>query len=269
VVATDDFPSSRYLWAAQAARGFDVVAVEPGAVADAIDERTAAVAVSLVSPLTGRLLDAAPVVARARDAGAVVVLDAYQAVGVVPVDVIALGADVVVGGTCKWLGGGSMGLAFLYVREHRVAEWSPAYPGWVGHADVAAFASTFAPHRTAWRFQQGSPAVEPLYTCRRGLEAVREVGVDALRARSVALTTRIHARALAAGLRGPTPADPARRGGAVVLEVPDGPRVVAALDRQGYDVEWRPGYGVRVGPHPGCTEAECDDVVDAIARVLG
>ncbi len=269
-----DFHSSRYLWAAQERRGFELVEVTPEDgvalrgedVLRYLDERTALVALSLVSPRTGALLDAEPVVKAAHDAGALVVLDAYQAVGIVPVDVRRLGADVVVGGSHKWLGGGGTGLAFLYVHPRLSERLEPVYPGWIGHAEMVGFAERYTPAKGAARFQQGTPALEPIYSARAGLRLVLEVGVEHLRARSLALTERMHARAREAGLPVVTPREPSRRGGMLCIRADNPSERVAQLAEVGIDIDSRKGAGLRVAPHPCSTEEECDRVVAELAR---
>lgn len=271
-----DFHSSRYLWAAQARRGFQVeevrpedgVALRPEDVLRRLDSDVAIVALSLVAPLTGSLLDAAPVVKAAREAGAIVVLDAFQALGVVPVDVRALGADVVVGGPQKWLHGGGTGLGFLYVRPELAERLEPAYPGWLGHSDSFGFSKGYVPAPGAARFQQGAPALEPVYTARAGLRFVLEASVEAIRARSVALTGRMHTRATEAGLAVVTPADAALRGGTLCMDVPEPAAVVSQLADIGIDIDSRPGAGIRVSPHPCSTEAECDGVIAELAKLV-
>lgn len=270
-----DFHSSRYLWAAQERRGFSVtevrpedgVGLRPEDLLRHLDERVAVVALSLVSPRTGALLDVAPVVRAAHEVGALVVLDAYQGMGVVPLDVRRLGVDVVVGGTHKWLCGGGTGLAFLYVRPSLAERLEPAYPGWIGHRQMVGFAERYEPALGGTRFQQGTPALEPIYTARAGLRFVLEVGVERLRERSVALTQRMLARAHEAGLPVTTPREPERRGGMLCFDVADGSSVVEHLGSLGIDIDTRPGAGVRVSPHPCNTEEECDRVIDALARV--
>jgi selenocysteine lyase/cysteine desulfurase len=278
LIASTDFPSSRYLWLAQARRGFEVVelapraedAVAPVVTADqfvaGIDERTAVVATSLVSPRTGALLDAAAVVRAAGVYGALVVLDVYQAIGAVPVDAPALGADVIVGGTHKWLSGGDTGLAFSYVAPALAERLEPMYPGWFGHVAPKAFAARFLPAPGARRFQQGSPAMEPTFTARAGLRTILGAGIDSIRRRSLELTSRLLVRADAHGMRVLTPRAEARRGGTICIDVAGGEAVVAALEERGIDVDHRPGR-VRVSPHFCQTQAECDEVIDAIAEI--
>ena len=128
-----DFKSSRYLWTQQSLRGFAVTPIgveqtwlSADEICAAIDERVAIVALPLVSPQTGAVLPLAEVTEHARRMGAVTVVDAFQAVGIVNVDVEALGADVVVGGMFKWMCAGGMGVAFMYVRPAWQSGWSPS-----------------------------------------------------------------------------------------------------------------------------------------------
>jgi len=276
VISSGDFHSIRYLWAAQARRGFDLVTVPANGPAHAlaetftphVDERTSVVCLSLVSPRTGALLDVRPVVETAKRVGAIVVLDAYQAIGVVPLRVREIGADVVVGGFHKWVGGGGTGLSFGYVDPELSAQLDNPFPGWMAHADLLGFCEEFVPARTAEKFQQGMPPMEPIYTSRAGIHWVLGVGVEAIRARSLELTGRILERANERGLIVRTPVEPSRRGGTICMDVPAGDALVAALAEQGIDIDVRPGAGIRVGPHACSTEDECDRVVDAIAARL-
>ncbi|HVJ91823.1 MAG TPA: aminotransferase class V-fold PLP-dependent enzyme, partial [Labilithrix sp.] len=274
VTTSLDFHSSRYMWRAQARRGFELQEVEPAdgveiatdRIVAAIDERTAIVAAALVSPRTGALLDIRPVIEAAHKVGAIVVLDVYQAAGIVPIDVRTLDADVIVGGTHKWLGGGGTGLSFLYVRPELANRLEPAYPGWIGHASVLSFADEYVPAPGARRFQVGMPAMEPIYTARAGLRTVLEVGVDAIRKRNLALIDRIIERARSHDLRVRVPRSPEARAGFVCIDAPRAEVIVNRLDSQGIDIDYRPGAGLRVGPHYCHREDECDRVVNAIAE---
>jgi kynureninase len=210
------------------------------------------------------------VIRAAHDHGAIVVLDAYQAVGVVPVDVQALGVDVLVGGTHKWLGGGGTGLAFMYVRPSLAEQLVPAYPGWFGCGEsVMDFSDGYVAPRGARRFQQGTQGIEPIYTARAGLRTTLEVGVDRIRARSLELTGRMFDRFEARGLRVTTPRPAEARGGMLVLDLPNAAAIEEALGGRGIDVDFRPGAGLRVGPHFCYREDECDRVVDAIVEAAG
>ncbi|MFK7990088.1 MAG: aminotransferase class V-fold PLP-dependent enzyme [Sandaracinaceae bacterium] len=273
VISSGDFHSTRYLWRAQERRGFAIDEVDSNGPAhgveqtflDAIDERTAIVALSLVSPRSGALLPVEAIAARCREVSALLVLDAYQAVGIVPVDVRSLGADVVVGGTHKWLHGAGTGVAFGYVEPELAETLRPAYPGWIGHASMLDFGDRFIPHRGARRFEQGTPAMEAVYTSGPGVDAVLEVGVEALRQQSLRLTEHL---ATCVRARGWDLRTPERRGGmlCVGLEAPN--EVVEALAADGIDVDARPGAGVRIGPHPCQTIEEMDRILCALDRVM-
>lgn len=219
VTTSLDFPSTRYLWHAQARRGFEVievpspdgVAMPADALVAAIDERVAIVAVSLVAYGNGALLRARPVIDAAHAAGALVILDAYQAAGIVPIDVRALDADVVIAGTNKWLHGASSGLAFAYIKRELAERLAPAYPGWFGHARMLDFGAAYVPAAGARRFEQGAPSVEAVYAARAGVRFAIDVGVEAIRARSLALSDHLIAGADALGLPLHTPLDHAAR----------------------------------------------------------
>ncbi len=274
VTTTLDFPSTRYLWHAQAARGFEVIDVRsPDGIAmpvdelvAAIDERVAIVAVSLVAYGNGALLRARPVIEAARAAGAVVVLDAYQAAGIVPIDVRALDADVVVAGTHKWLHGASNGLAFAYIRRALAERLAPAYPGWFGHARMLDFDPAYAPAAGARRFEQGSPSVEAVYAARAGVRFALEAGVAAIRARSFALSDYLIAGADGLGVSLGMPRVHAERAGVVCLDVRDPERAASELSALGIDVDTRPGTGIRLSCHPCNLHDDVDRVLAELRR---
>ncbi|MBC8067922.1 MAG: aminotransferase class V-fold PLP-dependent enzyme, partial [Deltaproteobacteria bacterium] len=213
VVTELDFHSTLHLCSAQTRRGFELVVVpsrdHSRIVAEdvlaQIDERTAVVSVAMVSRYSA-LLDVSALVARAHEVGALVIVDAYQAAGIVPLDVVELGVDALVAGNHKWLSGDT-GLAFLYVEPALVERLQPMYPGWFGHQDIDGFvhAHTFVdayrPVTGARRFQQGTPPMQPIYGARAGLELVLEVGVARLRARNLELTAQLWQGASELGLR--------------------------------------------------------------------
>lgn len=269
-----DFPSTRYLWHAQARRGFEVIevaspdgiAMPADALVAAIDERVAIVAVSLVAYRNGALLRAREVIDAAHAAGAIVILDAYQAIGIVPIDVRALGADVVIAGTHKWLHGASSGLAFAYVRRALAERLTPAYPGWFSHAHMLDFDPVYTPAPGARRFEQGSTSVEAVYAARAGVRFALDVGVEAIRARSLALSDHLIAGADALGIPLGTPRDHAERAGVVCLGVRDPDRVAAQLRARGIDVDTRPGTGIRLSLHPCNLRDEVDRVLAELRR---
>jgi kynureninase len=274
VITELDFSSSRYLWKSQVRRGFELIEIQAAdgmqiTAADVlaqINERVAVVAVSLVSYLNSARLDIQPIIAAAHAAGAIVVVDAYQAVGIIPVDVASWGADVVVGGTNKWLCGG-VGLGFAYVKPSLAERLEPAYPGWFAHLQPMAFAKTFIPATGARRFQQGTPSIEPIYTSRAGLQLAIDIGVEQIHQRNIELTNYLIDCADRFNIPIHTPRAPAHRGGTVCLEVDRAEIVVPQLAELGIDVDTRSSNIIRVSPHYCNTEAECLQAIEAIARL--
>jgi kynureninase len=275
IIVTDlDFPSCRYLWKSQIQRGFEMIEVEAAdgmqiEAADIIariDDRVAVVAVSLVSYLNSARLDIQPIIEAAHAAGAIVVLDAYQAIGTIPVDVTALDADVVVGGTHKWLCGG-MGLAFAYVRPSLAEQLDPVYPGWFAHRQPTAFADTFTPATGARRFQQGTPSIEPIYTSRAGLKFAIEVGVEQIHQRNIELTTYLINCADTYGIPINTPRSHTQRGGTICLGIDRAEAMVQELAELGIDVDTRSSLGIRVSPHPCNTEQDCQQLIETVLKL--
>ncbi|MDP6537944.1 MAG: aminotransferase class V-fold PLP-dependent enzyme [Planctomycetota bacterium] len=259
VYSDQNFPTNMYVWEALRAEGARIVEVPGGSVdvptermVEAIDEETLIVPLSHVCFKTSYLQDAEAICARAREVGALVLLDTYQSLGTVPLDVTALGVDMVCGGSVKWLCGGP-GAAYLYVRPDLIERLAPRVTGWMAHADPFAFET--GPQRHAEgieRFLHGSPAVASLLQATAGYEVILEAGVERIRAHSVALTEGLRARMLERGFEVNSVADPNRRGGTLTIglhEQEDGAAYVAALAERGMLVDHRPGAGIRVSPH--------------------
>jgi kynureninase len=267
VYGEGEFPSVRYLHQAQAGRGVDVVVVpgEKGLV-DAIDERTQLVLLSHVLFKTGRIQDVEPVIERAHAAGAHVLLDAYQSVGSVPLDVGALGVDFATGGSVKWLCGGP-GAGWLYVRPDLAERLEPTLVGWQGHAEPFAFEPELRYASGAARFLTGTPNVPALYAATAGYDIVEEIGVGPIRERSLELTGRLIGLLDEAGYEIVSPREPELRGGTVVVRVPDAPAVHAELQRREILCDFRPDVGLRLGPHFFTTEEELDVTVAAIREI--
>jgi kynureninase len=270
-----DFPTNHYLF--EGFRRFgaetvyvpsdDAVSAPIDRLVDAIDDRTALVPISLVLFRSGCLQDVRPVIERAHRVGAWVVLDVYQAAGTVPIDLTALGVDFAVGGSVKWLCGGP-GAGYLYVRPDRISQLHPVIVGWAGH--VAPFGFETGAIRYAdsiERFQSGTPNVPALYAARGGYEVVAEIGVPAIREKSLRLTRRLIEAAQARGWPLRTPSGDAARGGSVVIDLPNGAQVTEELLRREVIVDYRPNAGIRLAPHFYNTETEIDAAVDAIDAI--
>lgn len=276
IVQDLDFPSNHYVIHGFERFGAEVVTVPSDdrvrgrmdRVVDAIDEQTALVNLSLVLFRSAHLQDVRPAIEKAHRVGARVVLDLYQAAGAVPVDVTALGCDFAIGGSVKWLCGGP-GAGYLYVRPDLHGELRPAVVGWAGHAEPF----QFAPGPIAYadgleRFQSGTPNVPSLYSARAGYEIVADVGVPAIREKSLRLTRRLMEAAKARGWTLNTPEPDHERGASVVLDVPDGEAVTRQLIAREVIVDYRPGAGIRMAPHFYNTEEEIDHAVAVLDELV-
>jgi len=278
VYSDQNFPTNMYVWEAFRRDGarIQVVESDPGGVVptermlEAIDERTAVVPLSHVCFRNSYLQDARAICERARAVGALVLLDTYQSLGTVPVDVQALGVDMVCGGSVKWLLGGP-GAAYLYVRPDICERFQPRVTGWAAHASPFAF--EVGPQRYARgarRFLHGTPGVACLMQASAGYEVVLEVGVDAIRSWSLQLTERLREHLLARGFSIFGPVDPERRGGTLTVQLaPDesGPAFVAALAARGFLVDHRPEAGLRVSPHFYTRAEELDAFAEELATL--
>src|SRR5712691_7596118 len=255
VVTSLDFPTVAYQWLAKEARGVEVVVVESPdqvsvpveAIARAIDERTALVATSHVYFTSGAIQDIAAVAAAAHAQGALCLIDAYQSVGQLPVDVTATGVDFLTAGGLKWLLGGT-GIVFLYIREALARRLAPAVAGWFGHRDQFAFdPHTLVFHDDARRFELGTPALAAIYAQLGGLEYIEEIGVPAIRAVTAVLTEDLIARAQGLGVRPKVAARAEQRSAIVMVPAPDPQAAVRHLADGGIIADARPGH-VRLSP---------------------
>jgi kynureninase len=261
-----NFPSVRYLYQAQPDLEV-VVAEDDAAILDAIDERTLLVPISHVLFKTAEIQDVEPIVRRAHEVGAHVVLDAYQSAGIVPLDVTALGVDFAVGGSVKWLCGGP-GAGWLYVRPDLAERLEPAVTGWQAHARPFAFEPEMEYAAGAARFLTGSPNVPALYAATAGYDLVEEIGVDRIRENSVRQTELLIRLLDDAGLDVRSPRDPARRGGTVTVHVPHYGAVHRELGERQILCDFRPEVGLRLGPHYYTSDEELHHAVDQIVEIL-
>lgn len=278
VMIEGEFPSVRYVYDSLATRlGAEIVVVpSPGGdglsadeerILSAIDERTALVAISHVLFKSAFVLDVAPIAEKCRRAGALLVLDAYQSVGTLPVSVEALGADMLVGGVLKWLCGGPGG-AFLYVRPDLARTLKPALTGWMAHPEPFEFEPPPMRYRDdAFRFLIGTPDIPALYAAREGPAIVAEAGIEAIREKSLRQTSRLIALAEKRGWRCSTPRDPARRGGTAAVDFENSLEVSRELNDRDVVVDYRPGVGIRLSPHFYTEDRELDLAFEAMDEI--
>ena len=261
-----NFPSVRYLYQAQP--DLEVVVCEDEEeIVERIDERTLLVPISHVLFKESEIQDVVPIVRRAHEVGAHVILDCYQSAGIVPVDVTALGVDFAVGGSVKWLCGGPAN-GWLYVRPDLAETLKPTYTGWQAHARPFAFEEELEYAPGSARFLTGTPNPAAHYAGTAGYDLIEEIGVDRIRSNSLRQTKLLIELADAAGFDVYSTRDPARRGGAVIVSVPDEAAVYAELETRGILGDYRPGAGIRFGPHFFSTDDEIRFAVGQVVEIV-
>ena len=270
VIAELDFPTLGYQWMSRAdvevvrVPSDDGVTIDPQRYADVVDERTSFLAVSHVFFTTGAVQELRTLADIAHRQGALLLVDAYQSVGQIPVDVKASHADILTTGPLKWLLGGP-GLCYLYVHEDRIPELVPTIAGWFGAARQFQFdAGAFEFHDDARRYELGTPALSTLHAALGGQEIIDEVGVERIRARNIELTERLVTGAHDRGFRLRCAPDPATRTAIVMVAHEDPAGAVAHLAGRDVIVDFRPGY-VRISPHFYNTGEEIDRVLEELA----
>ncbi len=271
-----DFPTIGHQWLARATLGVELVVVpsadgltvELDALDEAIDERTALVALGQVFFTTGARNDTAALARICHERGALILVDAYQATGIIPTDLAGDKAgeeiDIYVSGTLKWLFGGP-GTAFMRVRPALREALIPTTTGWFSSAHQFAFAIDeleLAPDGR--RYELGTPSVPSAAIARGGAELVREIGVERLGERTRDLGQLLIGLADDAGLEVRGVRDASRRGGIVPIAVGDPKPVVDALADDGIIVDFRPGI-VRCSPAFYNTEDEVRLLIDRLA----
>ena len=194
-------------------------------------------------------------------------LDAFHSVGVVPVDVRALGADFLTGGVLKWLRGGPGG-CFLWASPGMSDQHAPALTGWLAHARPFAFEPEMDYTAGVARWLGGTPSIPALYAATEGPRIVRRAGIEAIRAKSMRQTARLIGLADDRGYPVTAPRDAARRGGTVAFDVPHGAEVAQELLARDVVIDYRPGAGIRVAPHFYTSDAEIDRLVHEVDDIL-
>jgi kynureninase len=272
-----NFPSVMYVYKAHAkAAGAPIVEVpsddgitiDTQRMIDAIDEKTLLVPISHVIFKSAYLQDVKPIIEKAHKVGALVVLDVYQSAGALPFSVKELDVDFASGGSVKWLCGGS-GAGFLYVKPELRDKLEPKVTGWMAHRAPFAFEPGEIDYaNAAHRFLHGSPAIPALYAAESGYDLINEVGPDRIRSNSLAQTTKLIELADEQGWKVNSPRAAERRGGSIVIDVPYAGGVVSELSERNMLVDYRPGAGIRIGPHFFNTEAELEIIMSEIKAIL-
>ena len=273
VVSDFEFPTIGQISHAQERRGARVQHVPADADGTiplerfeaAIDERTALVAITHVCFRNGARLDVEPVATLAHERGALLLLDAYQSVGSLPVDVRALDCDFLAAGALKYLLG-SAGLAFLYCRRDLVERFAPTATGWFADRNVFEMdIHDYSPAADARRFQSGTPPVPSIYAGIAGIELMQEIGIAATRKHVRRLTELLIEGVDDLGGKVATPRNPSERGALVCIRSTDAERLVAELGDEGIVTSSRDG-NLRISPHAYNTPEDIKTVLWELGR---
>ena len=277
VVYSDlNFPSVMYFWEAQQAYGArvhmvqtdDGIKVPIERLLDAIDEKTLLVPVSHVIFRSAYIQDAKAIIEKAHKVGAHVVLDTFQSLGSVPVDVQALDVDFACGGVLKWLCGGP-GVGYLYVRPDLGRKLQPKFTGWFAHQNPFEFEIGSTRYsEPPFRFMNGTSHIPALEAARPGLKIIAEVGIDRIREKSKRQTTRLIELASKHGWRVNSPRNAQNRGGTVSIDMPDAEAVCGELLKRDILVDYRPKAGVRMAPHFYNKDEELETAIAAVEEIL-
>ncbi len=274
VASAMEFPTVGQVWLAQERRGARVRWVDTvdgripiEAYDAAIDERTAVVSSAHAYYQNGAIQDVAAIARIARERGALSFVDAYQSLGVMSVDVKALGVDMLASGTLKYLMG-TPGIAFLYVRRELIDRLEPLTTGWFGRANPFAFdAKRLDWAKTAARFDGGTPPIMPAYVSAAAMQWLLEFGSDAIERWTQHLSRRLAEGAAARGLQLHALGLAAPKTPSTAICCEDSHAVEHALLERGIIASAR-GPVVRLAPHFYNTEADVDEALDALAQVL-
>jgi selenocysteine lyase/cysteine desulfurase len=262
VISEYEFPTVGQIAHAQELRGAEVVHVEgdPESFAAAVDERTALVCATFLSYRTGAVHDVEAIYGIAREHGALMLCDSYQAAGAIPFEAAAAG-DVIVGGTVKYLLA-SAGLAFMACRPGLVTELLPTQTGWFADENVFDMQiERYRPHASARRFDAGTPPVPSIYAGLAGVRLIEEAGVARIAEHVRGLVERLVAGVEELG--GSVAAPPG--GPLVCVRSTDAPALVDALAGDGIVTSERDS-NLRVSFHLYNTDEDVDAVLAALAR---
>ena len=272
VISDFEFPTIGQIWHAQESRGAQVVHV-PAQGAEipleafdaAIDEHTALVSITAVCYRNGSRLDVEGITRIAHERGALVLLDAYQAVGSYPIDVKELDVDFLGAGVLKYLLG-SAGLGFFYCRGELVPTLWPTQTGWFADQDIFEMdIRDYSPSPTARRFESGTPPVPSIYAGVAGIELMQEIGIEETRLHVLGLHERLYEGIEDLGGTIVTPADPEKRGALVCVRSSDAAELVRRLAVDRIVTSSRDG-NLRISPHCYNTLEDIEAVLAALER---
>lgn len=275
VLGEIDFPSLGHVWLAQQSRGASVQILEPDAggeialddYARAINSTTRLVSVSQVSYSNGFKQDIAAIAQLARANGALLFVDAYQSVGVMQIDVLRDGIDMLACGAQKYLLG-CPGIAFMYVRREVAEQLRPINTGWFGRVNPFAFdIRTLDYANGARRFDTGTPPYINGVAAGAGMALLNTLDMAQVEAHIEHLSAVALSEAARLGLPIASPLDPRRKGSNTAIRVNDSANVERKMAEAGFIVSAR-GSVIRIAPHFYNTEQDVAGALAALARVV-
>ncbi|NNF10303.1 MAG: aminotransferase class V-fold PLP-dependent enzyme [Acidimicrobiia bacterium] len=273
VMSDFEFPTIGQIMHAQELLGVKVEHVPAGPdvtvslerMAEAIDEETALVAITHVCFRNGSKTDVKEVIRLAHEAGVPVLLDSFQAVGAVPIDVRDLDVDFLAGGILKYLLG-SAGLAFLYCRSDHLPNITPTQTGWFADENIFDMdISDYSPSPTARKFESGTPPIPNIYAGIAGMDLMHEVGIDRTEAHVAGLTVQLLEGLDRIGATVVTPRDPEKRGPMIAVATTDEWAMVNALAEDGVLTNPRDG-NLRLSWHCYNSAEDVERTVSALER---
>ena len=269
------FPTVSYVWQAEQRRGAkcvlvdskDGTTIDTDAMCAAIDEKTLVVPISHVVFSSAYIQDVKKICARAKEVGAHVILDCYQSIGTVPLDVAELGVSFATGGSVKYVCGGP-GAAWLYVRPDLIEKFAPRVTGWFGNEAPFAFTMPEQSYAdTVWRYMGGTPAIAALYQSRAGQTLIGEIGVRKIREKSLVMTQKCIDWVDELGMKLNSPRKEDLRGGSVVFDFVGSADVCRELNRRKFFCDHRPTAGIRIAPHFYTKASEIDAFFSELKKI--
>jgi len=277
VVITElDFPSDVYAlrsWLPdhmriQTIRSRDGVSIDIDELLDAIDERTRLVSTSHVLFRSAFIMPAREITAKAHAVGAQVLFNGYHSVGVIPVAVGAWDVDYYIGGVLKWLCGGPGGV-FMYVRPDLLPSLKPKVTGWFASRAPFAFdVEQLDLRQDSYRLMNGTPGIASLHAIQPGVDIVAEVGLPAIRQKSMRQTALIIELADELGYEVVSPRDAKQRAGTVTVNPPQAWEVSCEMLARDIKIDFRPNAGIRIAPHFYNSDDEVRAAMTAIHAIL-
>ncbi|CAB4796776.1 unannotated protein [freshwater metagenome] len=273
VTTENEFPTIGQTWHAQELRGAVVhhvpssngVSVDVAAVIAAIDEQTLIVSITHGCYHNGAVTELAPIIEAAHKHGALVLVDAYQTAGAVPLDFSSLKADFVVGGTLKYLLG-VPGVGFLYARSETTSHLIPTSTGWFAARDIFAMdIHSYDPAKEARRFESGTPAVPSLYPSATGLQMLIDIGIENVYRYVGGIHEAIREGVESLGATVITPRNREHHGAMLAVASLDENAHVAALEKENIVTSSR-GGNIRVSPHFYNNYDDVEKIVAAFAK---